>query len=209
MNMKIVSIIAIALSMLSAIVLSLLKLYIAPNVGWNIIVLAMGVIISLVMGVLNMFKMFDFERKRQEFEVLMKIKDGFASDEMRKGMMELRKFERDHNWEDFVGFFVRLWDSDDPKSKEINLDSGRFFHHFRDNVFGLLDKIDDTFIKRAVHISQVELLLDVVDPIERKKAELYDTKYDENVAKECRRIFWDELEGRKQTLNFELGWGKK
>lgn len=56
MDMKNVSKIAIGLCILSALILSLLKIFIAPNVGWDIIILAIGLILSLILGGLNMFK---------------------------------------------------------------------------------------------------------------------------------------------------------
>ena len=56
MDMKNVSKIAIGLWILSALILSLLKIFIAPNVGWDIIILAIGLILSLILGGLNMFK---------------------------------------------------------------------------------------------------------------------------------------------------------
>ena len=50
MDMKNVSKIAIGLWILSALILSLLKIFIAPNVGWDIIILAIGLILSLILG---------------------------------------------------------------------------------------------------------------------------------------------------------------
>ena len=56
MDIKNVSKIAIGLCILFALILSLLKIFIAPNVGWDIIILAIGLILSLILGGLNMFK---------------------------------------------------------------------------------------------------------------------------------------------------------
>ena len=132
------------------------------------------------------------QRNQQEFDARLKIKDGFASDEMRKAMMRLGKFKREKP-STFVEIFSEMLNNGDSKADQINHDSGKYSHHFCDNVFGLLDKVDDAFIKRAVNTSQVQLLLDVVDPLEKEKAEYYKMEYDENIAKECRRIFEKQL----------------
>jgi hypothetical protein len=133
------------------------------------------------------------QRNQHEFEVLKDIKDGFDSDEMRNSMTRLGNFRRS-NPSTFIEIFSGMLENENPEGNQLKHDSGNFFHHFHSNVFGRFEKIDDTFIRRAVYISQVQLLLDVVDPIEKTKAKLLKTEYDENIAKECRRIFEDELE---------------
>ena len=147
-------------------------------------------------GVVAVFFNSYFNKKlqlnQQEFDAMIKIKDGFASDKMREAMMRLGKFKR-KSPSTFVEIFSEMLNNGDSEADQINHDSGKYSHHFCDNVFGLLDKVDDAFIKRAVNISQVQLLLDVVDPLEKEKAEYYKTEYDENIAKECRRIFEKKL----------------
>lgn len=132
------------------------------------------------------------QRKQHEFEVLKDIKDGFDSDEMREAMTRLGNF-RGNNPSTFVEIFSKMLKNGDPEVDQIKFDSGKYFHHFHSKVFGRFEKIDDAFIRRAVYISQIQLLLDIVDPIEKTKAKLLNTQYDENIAKECRRIFKDEL----------------
>ena len=141
-------------------------------------------------------------QKEQEIELLKKqiktiqigrIKDGFSDDTMREGMMDLRYF-KEKNKPDFLMTFVNLWNDNYSEFKKISLASGRFFHLLKDNIFNIFDEIDDAFIKQVVHIEYVTFLLEIVDPLEKVKAELLNTEYDENIAKECRRIFKDELE---------------
>ena len=133
------------------------------------------------------------QQNQHEFEVLKDIKDGFDSDEMRKAMARLGQFRR-NNPSTFIEIFSGMLNNGDPEGDQIELDSGKYFHHFHSNVFGRFEKIDDAFIRWAVYISQVELLLDVVDPLEKEKAKYNKTKYDESIAKECGRIFKNDLE---------------
>ena len=149
---------------------------------------------SGVIGVwLSSFFNKGLQRNQQEFEALGEIKDVFASDEMREAMTRLGNFRRDNPFT-FPDIFSAMLKDGKLEANQIKRDSGKYFHHFENKVFGSFKKTTDEFIKRALYITQVELLLDVVDPLEKVKAKFLNTEYDENIAKECRRIFKDELE---------------
>ena len=170
-------------------------------------ILALGIFTTAIMSGYDMLKIFDFRNEEEERKKIDKVICGFDSIEMRKGMMRLGDFKREYP-STFLEIFAEKLKNKDFEARELSLDSGAYFHHFRNNVFRRFEDVDDKFIKSVVYISQVELLLDVVDPIEKTKAKLLNTQYDENVAKECRRIFKDELKGRKKIeIRIMMGEG--
>jgi hypothetical protein len=93
-------------------------------------ILLITAIILAVVGVVGVgFKLFlDWNEKIREIDNI------FSSDEMRKGMMNLRHFV-DDNQSNFEDVFRELLDKRDQKGNEISLDSGHFFHPFRKKTF--------------------------------------------------------------------------
>jgi hypothetical protein len=149
------------------------------------VIIAIGVVIGLI------FEWIAYRNKK-----IGKIEDIFSSDEMRKGMMNLRHFV-DDNKSNFVDIFRDLLNKNNPKGDEISLDSGRFFQHIKKKVFNNREKAKNWIIKRTMNIGTVKFLLEIVDPLEKVKAEKGKVKHADYIAKECRRIFKDELKERK------------
>ena len=84
-------------------------------------------------------------------------------------MMDLGYF-KEKNTSDFLERFVNLWNNDYHEAKKISLASGRYFHHIESNVFEVSENANDEFIKRAIDVTQVRFLLEIVNPIEKVKA---------------------------------------
>lgn len=135
----------------------------------------------------------DIERRQEEMEAIREIDNIFSSDEMRKRMMGLRDFVED-NKSNFEEVFRDLLDKKYPKGKEISLDSGNFFHPFEKKLFNDRGEPKEWLIKRTMNVGTIKFLIEIVDPLEKVKADKYEVKHADYIAKECRRIFKKELE---------------
>ena len=152
------------------------------------ILIMTGVILTIV-GVISLIStiLFYMGKKKREIDNI------FSSDEMMKGMMNLRHFV-DDNKSNFVDVFRALQDKNDPKGDEINLDSGRFFHPFRKKLFNNREKPRKWLLKHTLTIATIKFLIEIVDPLEKIKAAKIGVEHAAYIAKECQKIFKDELE---------------
>ena len=140
-----------------------------------------------IIGVITLISTIYFymSKKKQE------IDDIFSSDEMRKGMMNLRDFVED-NKTNFEDVFRELLDKRNQKGDEISLESGHFFHPFRKKLFNKRGKPRKWLIKQTMSISTIKFLIEIVDPLEKIKAAKVGVEHAGYVAKECIILFKDE-----------------
>ena len=150
--------------------------------------IANGIILTIVGVIMLILTLIFYGNKK-----IKEIDDIFSSDEMRKGMMNLRHFVDDNGLK-FDDVFRDLRANNDLKGDEISLDSGRVFHPFRKKLFNKNGKPKKWLIKHTMTIAPIKILIEIVDPLEKIKAAKIGVDHAAYVAKECQKIFKDELE---------------
>lgn len=100
--------------------------------------------------------------------VVIQIREAYASPEMLKTMMTLLDWKEKHG-SDFAKVFGQLWLKRDPNVDKINFARRHYAHQFHTIRF-LLEAgvIKRNVIKRIVPKDEVKFLVEVVEPLERQ-----------------------------------------
>lgn len=190
----------IALGMLLVVFYCAARVYSSPTSDLNIQALAIGLIVSIIMGgagMLNSLFLMDRTALR------LQIRNGFASEEMGIAMTRLGKFGREcgndyHQIAKRFGEMLKkLPDEDIPDEKlteeEYNIRylnrSRRKYSHYFYGIYNLSDEVFSNFIKKIVSVDEVQLLLEVVEPMEKAKNPDYNMK----MINKFRKIFRKKL----------------
>jgi len=118
-------------------------------------------------------------------QILMQITDAYSSPEMLSGMLNLRKWQQQHE-SDFVKKFGEMRRNDYSKIEQIDKDRRRYSHHFH-KIRLLLDSgiVNQSFVKKIISPGQVDFLLEVIEPLE----EAISPNYDHSTFDNFRRIY--------------------
>ena len=159
-NIRVSSIIAIISFILSAIVLCLLKVYVAPNMGWEIIILAIGLILSLILGVLNMFNFFKSIDAMEEANIIAREANEVAKSIQREQHahdLKLLKLEQEYPKQEAKRILKRhiedimsCWED----NKEYHLKSILDGRNVQNELRELGNKLKESIVKDGVVLSQ-------------------------------------------------------
>lgn len=114
----------------------------------------------------------------------MQIMGEYSSSEMLEGMLRLRTWTEQHG-SDSAKIFGELRGSRYDEVKQIDEDRRRYSHYFH-RIARLLQVgvVNEDFVKKVLLSSQVDFLLDVVEPLEKAL-----TYYDPSTFDTFRRIY--------------------
>lgn len=118
-------------------------------------------------------------RKTTLAQLVIDLKDDYASSDMREGVLELIKFKKEHGNEFAQKFAKRRSD----KMDEYRRSYAHYFH----KIAALLDTevIDEAFVREVIQPDQVHILLNIVEPLEKK----INSDYDRSTFDKFRRLF--------------------
>jgi hypothetical protein len=109
-------------------------------------------------------------------QILMQITDAYSSPEMLSGMLNLLKWQNEHQ-KDFAAKFaeVRRDKGEYAKIKNLDEDRRRYSHHFHKiRLLSNRGLVNKSFVKKVASREQVDFLLEVIEPMERAMNPKYD-----------------------------------
>ena len=190
----------IVLGMLLAALYCSLRVYSSPIADLNIQALAIGLVISIIIGGAGMLKsLFLVDRTA----LRMQIREGFDSEEMGATMERLGDFGREcgndyHQIKKKFGEMLKnlpkevileeQFTEEQRTVKQLNSDRRKYSHYFY-GINSLLDEVFSSFIKKVVSVAEIKLLLEVVEPIDEVK----NPDYNKKMFDKFRKMYEKEL----------------
>ncbi len=106
-------------------------------------------------------------------QIIIQITNTYSSNEMLSGMLKLREFQQKHG-PGFAKIFKEIMDRDYAKIKHINEIRRKYSHYFR-QIWLMIDTktVKIRFIKKLIPSSQVDFLLEIIEPLEKKLGSNY------------------------------------
>jgi len=153
---------------------------------WQLPILLLGLIIAACAAIAA-WRSARATEKTGLAQILMKITDAYSSPEMLSGMLNLRKWQKEHPG-DFAAKFAEMRNDKDEYAKIKNLDEDRrrYSHHFY-KIWLLSDRglVNKSFVKKVATREQVDFLLEVIEPLELE----INPKYDHSTFDFFRNIY--------------------
>jgi len=142
---------------------------------WGFLILIIGLIIAACAAIAA-WRSARATEKTGLAQILMKITDAYSSPEMLSGMLNLRKWQKEHP-DDYDTKFAKMRNDKDeyPKIRIFDEDRRRYSHHFY-KIWLLSDRglVNESFVKKVATREQVDFLLEVIEPLERATNPKYD-----------------------------------